>query len=116
MNFEDLLKQYTIASETDSDIELELDDELHYNDYYQHQGIAHIKKRGKIILNDPLIDLALELDVERILTPLEEYKIRNDDDSDIDSEYDTDDEEEERKCDDHFADLVIMYKKKHFIN
>lgn len=77
MNFIDVLNQFSkldITNEPENKIEL--DDSLYYTDYYKHQGINHIKNRGNIILDDPLIDMVLELDVINIKTPLEEYNIR----------------------------------------
>ena len=44
-----------------------------YNDYYKKQGINHIKKRLRINIDDPIIDLVLEKDAEKIKTPLEEW-------------------------------------------
>ena len=50
--------------------------EKHYNNYYKNQGIIHIKKRLKINIDDPIIDLVLEKDAEKIKTPLEEWNER----------------------------------------
>ena len=47
-----------------------------YNDYYKKQGINHIKNRLKINIDDPIINLVLEKDAEKIKTPLEEWNER----------------------------------------
>ena len=47
-----------------------------YNNYFKNQGINHIKKRLKINIDDPIIDLVLEKDAEKIKTPLEEWNER----------------------------------------
>ena len=47
-----------------------------YNDYYKKQGINHIKKRLRINIDDPIIDLVLQKDAEKIKTPLEEWNER----------------------------------------
>lgn len=44
-----------------------------YNNYFKKQGINHIKKRLRINIDDPIIDLVLEKDAEKITTPLEEW-------------------------------------------
>ena len=77
MNFEDVLKQFTKINLNEKEKKIELEDSLYYTDYYKHQGLNYIKKRGNITLDDPLIDMILELDVPNIKTPLEEYNIRN---------------------------------------
>ena len=80
MNFEDVLRQFTkieVINEPLPEKELELEDELRYTDYYKNQGLAHIKKQGKITLDDPLINAVLELEVPKIKTPQEDYCIRN---------------------------------------
>ena len=47
-----------------------------YNNYYKKQGIIHIKKRLRINIDDPIIDLVLQKDAEKITTPLEEWNER----------------------------------------
>ena len=47
-----------------------------YNNYFKNQGINHIKKRLRINIDDPIIDLVLEKDAEKITTPLEEWNER----------------------------------------
>ena len=62
-----------IESLTPQKREFELPD---YNNYYKNQGINHIKKRLRINIDDPIIDLVLEKDAEKIKTPLEEWNER----------------------------------------
>ena len=47
-----------------------------YNNHNKNRGIEFIKEKGRIKLNDPLINLVLEKEAENILTPLEEWQQR----------------------------------------
>lgn len=62
-----------IESLTPQKREFELPD---YNNYFKNQGINHIKKRLRINIDDPIIDLVLQKDAEKIKTPLEEWNER----------------------------------------
>jgi nickel-dependent lactate racemase len=72
--FDLILEQFTQNNETDDSDLVELDGNLHYTDYHKNQGIEYIKKKGKITLDDPLIDELLELDALNIKTPVEEWE------------------------------------------
>ena len=69
----DLIIDDIIESLTPQKREFELPD---YNNYFKNQGILHIKKRLKINIDDPIIDLVLEKEAEKITTPLEEWNER----------------------------------------
>ena len=66
----DLIIDDIIQSLTPQKREFELPE---YNNYFKNQGINHIKKRLRINIDDPIIDLVLEKDAEKITTPLEEW-------------------------------------------
>lgn len=61
------LNKYSIINLKDFDI----------NNYYKNKGIDHIKDNMKITkIDDPVIDLILEEEAKKIMTPLEEWNIR----------------------------------------
>ena len=51
-------------------------DALNFNNYYKDMGIEYIKASNKIYLDDPVIDLILQKEADKILTPLEDWNLR----------------------------------------
>jgi hypothetical protein len=51
-------------------------DALNFNNYYKDMGIEYIKASNKIYLDDPIIDLILQKEADKILTPLEDWNLR----------------------------------------